>query len=530
MEHEDEVHSDGSFELVNMDDYDTASEKAKKEAVARKADSDGSYEYLCSEVSETLVLTEDAKSESAKEETGSKSPKEEDDDDMGLINDKESVLTDEVKLGLISDIIPTNVELDVGLICDTGFNLAEKEVADGSMSDSDSEAKETDYERFELAGSSDVRKGKRRCLGAMIDQVDFDVEKFPENFEMKNDIRDVAKNQILRFLPAKALARSRLVSRKWNEWIKNPFFWHMQCQSHKDTSGFFQDNNTIIRFISLNHDASGVPHPDLSFIPRRVFIKASCNGLLLCQTSTDDSEFLVCNPANKQYFWLPPSSYYHGATPKIVLAFEPSSLNFEPSYQVICPFSLPDPSQGPIVYFDIFDSRTRSWRVSETICVDLHESDVRSNGIYVGGVAYWETTGGELLGFDLKNEIYGVQSVPYVEGGALSKVNGELCYVKANYHHETSYCFLDVFSGGAMTLKDSLGFEVDCFEDGMDVNCVVVGNPCDDMIAVVLQSRRANHLYAYSLKEKMAIGPCIIWGSVVKLFPYVNSLIPIDTA
>ncbi|GKC12794.1 hypothetical protein Tco_1009576 [Tanacetum coccineum] len=69
---------------------------------------------------ETLVLTKDAKSESVKEETGSKSPKEED-DDMGLINDKKS---DEVDLGLISDIIPTNVELDVWLICDSGFNLA----------------------------------------------------------------------------------------------------------------------------------------------------------------------------------------------------------------------------------------------------------------------------------------------------------------------------------------------------------------------------------------------------------------------
>ncbi|PWA98792.1 hypothetical protein CTI12_AA014750 [Artemisia annua] len=167
-----------------MDDYDTASEKAKKEAVARNSDSDGSYEYLCSEVSETLVLTGDTKSESAKEETGFESPKEEN-DDMGLINDKKSVVTDEVKLGLISDIILTNVELDVGLICDTGFNLAGKEVADGC--DSDSDTKETDFERFEFAGSSDVRESKRRCLMTMIDQRDFDVEKFPGNFEMKND-------------------------------------------------------------------------------------------------------------------------------------------------------------------------------------------------------------------------------------------------------------------------------------------------------------------------------------------------------
>ena len=41
-----------------------------------------------------------------------------------------------MNLRLISDIIPTNVELDVGLICDTWFNLAEKEVADWCDSDS----------------------------------------------------------------------------------------------------------------------------------------------------------------------------------------------------------------------------------------------------------------------------------------------------------------------------------------------------------------------------------------------------------
>ncbi|GKB58331.1 hypothetical protein Tco_0914517, partial [Tanacetum coccineum] len=175
------------------------------------------------------------------------------------------------------------------------------------------------------------------------------------------------------------------------------------------------------------------------------------------------------------------------------------------------------------------DSRARSWRVSETICVDLHESDVRSDGIFVGGVAYWETSGGELLGFDLKNEIYGVQSIPYSEGGALSKVYGELCYVRAHYNDETKLCFVDVFSGGAMTLKESLAFEINCIDDGMVVNCVVVGNPCDDVIAVVVQSRWSSHLYAYSLKEKVAEGPCNLRGSV-KLFPYVNSLIPIDTA
>ena len=52
------------------------------------------------------------------------------------------------------------------------------------------DTKETDFERFEFAGRSDVRESKRRCLMNMIDQRDFDVEQLPENFEMKNDYQD----------------------------------------------------------------------------------------------------------------------------------------------------------------------------------------------------------------------------------------------------------------------------------------------------------------------------------------------------
>ncbi|GJU30444.1 F-box/kelch-repeat protein-like protein [Tanacetum coccineum] len=59
MEREDELQIDGSLELVNMDDHDTENKKQKREAVASSClDSDGSYEYLCSEVSETPVITE----------------------------------------------------------------------------------------------------------------------------------------------------------------------------------------------------------------------------------------------------------------------------------------------------------------------------------------------------------------------------------------------------------------------------------------------------------------------------------------
>ncbi|GJZ78425.1 putative F-box domain-containing protein [Tanacetum coccineum] len=55
MEREDEIQSDVSFELVNMDDFDTENEKPKRQAVASSyLDSVCSYEYL---VSETRVIT-----------------------------------------------------------------------------------------------------------------------------------------------------------------------------------------------------------------------------------------------------------------------------------------------------------------------------------------------------------------------------------------------------------------------------------------------------------------------------------------
>ncbi|GJY49264.1 peroxidase 4-like protein [Tanacetum coccineum] len=44
----------------------------------------------------------------------------------------------------------------------------------------------------------------------MIDQSDFDVEKFRENFKMKTKIRDVAKNKVLYFLLAKSLAHDSM--------------------------------------------------------------------------------------------------------------------------------------------------------------------------------------------------------------------------------------------------------------------------------------------------------------------------------
>ncbi|KAJ9540956.1 hypothetical protein OSB04_027462 [Centaurea solstitialis] len=495
MESKEDVQSDGSFELVNFDDYDDDMVHLNTRTdVSSDMDlSDGSYEFLSSEMSDTpVVLT---KGEASNGTTV-----------------YEEKLCEDIKAVAFESPDPMEEDKE---------DEEEKEFL--GMDVPDSVEKVTPI----------VKKGKVRNFMTMAyPNPNFDVfdSSFPANFKLKEDIKEVAKNHILRYLPAKALARSRLVSKEWNQWISSPFFAHMQSQYFRKISGFFEDKEGgAIRFISLDKSAYGVPYPSLLFLPRDVYIRSSCNGLLLCRAIDEETEYFVCNPANRGWIKLPYSSYYHGREPKYVLVYEPSYLNFEPCYQVVCPFSLPDIVKGPIVYFDIYDSKTQSWRISDMICVDLDESNIKSGGVFVNGVVYWETMGGEMLAFDLTNEIYGVQALPIGEGGALSKVHGELSYVKAWYHHPTKTCVLDVYGGSIMSRKNTITFDISSYEleDGELVDCAVLANTCDDVIAVTMKKFGGrNCLYVYHVKDQKVEGPKYLRDSnVSKLFPYVNNLV-----
>ncbi|XP_071735275.1 F-box protein At5g03970-like [Rutidosis leptorrhynchoides] len=509
MENEEEVHSDGSFELVNIDEYESELELMADVVSNNMEFSDGSYDFLCSEVSETDTITEGVA-------------------EIDLDNNQ-SEGDSEINSEANSD----DTEGDVS------------EFSNETNSDSDLEIQPS------------PKKGKKRNLMTMLlENPNLDVlYKDPDLNFSEFLLKEAAKSHIIPYLPAKSLARSRLVSKEWNRWISGPFFAHIQSQHFRKTSGFFQNKaehsthssffqnypEDSTHFISLEHSAYGVPSPSLSFIPRRVSVRSSCNGLLLCQDLDELSKYIVCNPANQKWVKIPPSSYYHGEKPKIVLAFEPSSLNFEPCYKAVCPFSLPDLTDGPIVYFDIYDSKTQSWRVSDMICVDMTESELESEGLFVNGVAYWVTTGGVLLAFDLKNEIYGLQTIPF-SGGSLSKISGEICYVKAQHHHVSRSCSLDVYGGGFMSLKKTIKFKLPVIpkkssikasnysygvEDDYVMDCVVLANSCDDVIAVTMEMSNGRFvLYAYHVNDQKVEGPWHLKGSR-DVFPYVSSLVPL---
>lgn len=344
---------------------------------------------------------------------------------------------------------------------------------------------------------------------------------FPANIKLRQhmEIKDVVKDHVLPFLPAKSLLKFRAVSKEWDKWIASPFLAHKQGHCFQKISGFFQDNEFVPTFISLDRSAYGVPSPSLRFMPEPVVIKSSCNGLLLCRGRDGENIYYTCNPTNKEWRSLPQPKYYHSDDSKSVLVFEPSPLNFEAHFQVICAIPLPL-FEGPIIVFEIYDSAIKSWKLSAVDCVELGNSVLIDNGFYLNGIVYWQTSGGELLAFDLKNEICGVQPLPRgTEGpGIVSQLDGELCYIEAHYQHGNNTCIVEIY-GNFLSQKHTIQFGL-TRPWGMN-DCRVLSPVGSDVLTILFK----DCIYTYNLED----GKVEIVGNTAdfrgRYFPYVNSLV-----
>ncbi|KAJ9172793.1 hypothetical protein P3X46_016001 [Hevea brasiliensis] len=240
------------------------------------------------------------------------------------------------------------------------------------------------------------------------------------NNKIYMDLKDIIRENTLRYLPAKSLRRCTSVCREWKLYISTPFFAHSQSNSFHDLSGFYcQSHSSQPSFISLDPIAYGVPDPSLKFLPEPVDIRCSSNGLLCCQGRTGYKAYYICNPVIQQWKKLPKPDANHGCDPALVLVFEPSLLNFVADYKLICAFQ----SDLDGYEFDIYSSAEGSWRTSGEICFGNRQI-VPSTGVHVDGIVYWQSRS-TIVAFDLTSErstlIYSYSS------GSLGKVNGKLC-------------------------------------------------------------------------------------------------------
>ncbi|PHT89019.1 hypothetical protein T459_04132 [Capsicum annuum] len=346
---------------------------------------------------------------------------------------------------------------------------------------------------------------------------------FPTHIIREGDkkIKDVVKEHVLPFLPAKSLMRFKAVSKEWDKWIACPLLSHQQSFSCKSFSGYFcQDMkmewDTETMFLSLDHSTSGVPCPALDFLPEAVKILSSCSGLLLCQGS---EKYYVCNPASQDWKMLPLPQCYHGEEPAVALAFEPSLRNIEAYYHVICAF----PMLGqPIIGFEIYSSESNTWSCSSAYCTDIENPRLVGGGFYMNGVAYYETKSNEVLAFDVKVEIPAIISLPDQVGrrGSLTQMEGELCYVAAN--NECGNVFLiDIYQGMEMILKRTVSVTLGP-DRSFTQACKVL--PCVNSDAVAIHSGQYIHFYHISEQKVESIASSFTMGHGKKFLPYTNSL------
>lgn len=354
------------------------------------------------------------------------------------------------------------------------------------------------------------------------EMVDKEFTSSPPLTKQKKDteIKDLVKDIVIPFLPAKSLVKFRSVSKDWDRWIRSPFLAHQQSYYFKDLSGFFcQSAEGDPTFVTLNDSAYGVPKPSLRFLPELVNILSSCNGLLLCQGRDGYNPYYVCNPANEKWTELPRPQLYHGSETAPVLAFEPSALNMDAHYELICALPMVDH-----LFFELYSSKTKSWKISETTIVEMEDSSFTGNGFYMKGIAYWETSRRKVVAFHLKSELYEIISLPSdtPPDGVLTQIQGELCYISISYYSVNEYS-IKIYTGMNLRLKHLLNVNL-----GSESNIIPRVLPCLDGNTIMILM--GSSLYSYSMSDrriKVITSVGIDSVAANKYLAYVNSLVQV---
>lgn len=349
-----------------------------------------------------------------------------------------------------------------------------------------------------------------------------------KNNRIYMDLKDIIREHALKYLPAKSLFRFQSVCRDWKLQISTPFFAHNQSLSFRFILGLFcQTPGEPPLFISFDAKSCGVPDPLLGFIPEPVEIRSSSNGLLCCQSCSGEKAYYICNPVTQQWKKLPRPNADHGSDPAIVLIFEPSLLNFDADYKLICAF--PSNDFDDAIEFDIYSSREDSWKTSGEICF-ASRTLVPSSGVHVNNVIYWKAKQGGVLAFDLIKDRSQLLQGFYSSIGTLVNMNGKLCsaYVSgrtialhelANVHSNTMQMssHVKMWEDKQHIVLDSQIFSGDAAHRAV----VFVGA---DMLVIQCQ----NSIYSYDLKTKETKSLSrLIACEERRCVPYVNSLVNI---
>ncbi|WCJ34680.1 F-box family protein [Euphorbia peplus] len=249
---------------------------------------------------------------------------------------------------------------------------------------------------------------------------------FPAEIVGRNN--DLLTDIMLR-LPAKPLVRFKSVSKQWLSLISSSQFssLHTRRNPNFTISGLiYRSSPSKITLLPLSSSSSSSRLD--SFNTHGIKILQSCNGLLLCCSSTPDTgvliSYYISNPTTNQLFTLPSCSSSSFAIFTFNLAFDPSKSTH---YKVICLRSTASSLFHNQIL--IYESQTGAWRLSgspfRTFDVDL------DNGVFWNGSVHWISRAqSTTLRFDVCREQLGrFPDVPSVDRMMRTKCRyfGESC-------------------------------------------------------------------------------------------------------
>ncbi|KAK3001732.1 hypothetical protein RJ639_022088 [Escallonia herrerae] len=277
---------------------------------------------------------------------------------------------------------------------------------------------------------------------------------------------DIA-TQVLSRLPVKSLMAFKCTSKKWNAFVSDSVFLRLHSQSSKAISGLFAHalldyctwDNESVYYIDVDKEPSAVQDTFLDFLPEKVVLLNSSNGILCVRScitrswvrrerlrftrkdfSKTDLVIYICNPATKEWVTVEPDRLHESQS--FGLAFYPSgsSSTFGPSFKLV---SLQRSVSDPGIYtFTVYSSETQEWTTSELVC--KFSSKVHWDKIcFVNGRFHWLTWNHHVMTFDVEREAAQVMKLPgltpYESGGWGIGV----CFgnSEGNFHHVCSYKF-----------------------------------------------------------------------------------------
>ncbi|XP_057804117.1 F-box protein At5g49610-like [Salvia miltiorrhiza] len=392
---------------------------------------------------------------------------------------------------------------------------------------------------------------------------------------------DIPMN-ILSRLSTKTLHLFKSVSKDWLNLISDRSFISLQLKRSEPVSGFYfqevfqwTDDEYVdqcISYINVGVERVNVWCNVLDFLPDNVVVLSLNNGLLCCRTSFPNSHpmIYVCNPLNKQWrslMW--PNNIAKDCS--IALAFDPfrDPIDVSTDFKLVAVSRIEEGYKQILVeedeeeeeeeeysfFFDIYSSKTRSWRRSKECCKCNHEL-TKNRGVLADGILYWLVGHGYgILMFDLQNELSWLIPGPLPSAEftctpemCIGESQDKLCYVIISEHGMQLWILEDQFAP-----KWDLKFHAS-LDELEGENIAVLYNleekirsrlsrdviPWMDPLSfkdgvVLLRVSAAVYLYEFGTRRRMkklcdvsTLGPKAMFSPIV--VPYTMSLVPVEQA